>query len=67
MTSFFLKFYTKKCVLCFIFHVRFIVLIVFHYGILLNVSGAPINKAKLEYFQREAFKVQETSLSTVRF
>lgn len=32
-----------------------------------HISGAPMNKVKLENFRREAFKVQETSLSTVRF
>ncbi|XP_013101655.2 NPC intracellular cholesterol transporter 1 isoform X3 [Stomoxys calcitrans] len=32
--------------------------------VLLSYIGAPMNKVKLENFRREAFKVQETSLST---
>uniref|UniRef100_W8AQJ5 Niemann-Pick C1 protein n=1 Tax=Ceratitis capitata TaxID=7213 RepID=W8AQJ5_CERCA len=32
--------------------------------VLLSYIGAPINKAKLVYYQRQAYKVQETSLST---
>ncbi|KAL9926013.1 NPC intracellular cholesterol transporter 1 isoform X3 [Glossina fuscipes] len=33
--------------------------------VLLSYIGAPMNKVKLENFRREAFKVQETSLSTM--
>ncbi|KAL5280790.1 NPC1.2 family protein [Megaselia abdita] len=34
--------------------------------VLLSYIGAPINKAKLEYFRRQAFTFQETSLTAVR-